>query len=55
MKVFSIGAKTVTVTLDLEAVEFIADELPNNDGFTKDWREFILNKMYSLREDDGRP
>ena len=29
--------RTVTVTMDWEAAEFIASELPQGDGFTKDW------------------
>ena len=36
------AAHVITVELDLESVEFIADELPTGDGFTRDWKHHVL-------------
>ena len=51
MIVKKLDHKTATIELDLEAVEFIADYLPQGDGFTFDWR----NKVYvpMLRKHDA--
>jgi hypothetical protein len=42
---------TVTVELDWDSVEFIAMELPQGDGFTRDWWSDIHNPMLALREE----
>lgn len=49
--------RDVLVTLDYEAVEFIAGELPGSDGFTRDWWSAIVEPMLKQQQeaenDDG--
>lgn len=45
----------VTVELDWDSVEFIALEMPQNDGFTRDWWNDIYKPMLALREEQGLP
>lgn len=39
------------VALDFDSVEFIAMELPQGDGFTRDWWNDIYLPMVKLREE----
>lgn len=41
---------TVTVTLDLESVQFIAEELPQRDGFTREWYRAVVDPLLAEHE-----
>lgn len=43
----------VSVDLDFDAVEFIALELPQRDGFTRDWWQHVYMPMVKLREEEA--
>ena len=43
----------VSVDLEFDAVEFIALDLPQNDGFTRDWWRYVYLPMVKLREERG--
>ena len=47
-------ADAVDIHLEFQDVEFIALELPQGDGFTRDWWNDIYLPMVKLREERER-
>lgn len=46
--------RAALVELDFDSVEFIALELPQGDGFTRDWWNDVYLPMVKLREERER-
>ena len=49
-----VGKNKAEVILDFESVEFIALELPQRDGFTRDWWNDVYMPMVKQREEEQR-
>lgn len=52
--VHRLDGRRVVVELDFEAAEFIALELPQGDGFTRDWWSEVYNPMLGRQDDEAR-
>lgn len=49
---FSNGKVQVAISLDLEDVEFVANELPITDGATREWHDLMMEMMRRQAQHD---